>query len=98
MMSFISIFIAIGGVLLTIILGAIFPGRRRWAVLLSLPALTLGLTYLSLFISGRVLNEDGNLLAVAVYGVLLVGLFVYYPLLFVVALIAYIRARKREKI
>lgn len=100
-----SIFLLLGpiviiaiGVAITIIFTSLRSGVKRWMVLFIGPILTIlvafGATYLvTTFIDPA--EESGFLLGCAAVAIYFMALFLYYPLLVIVAVVQYFKKQKR---
>lgn len=81
------------GVVATVVTALATRGRSRWIALIAIPALTLGVSFLIAEEVGR----DGNLLFILLLALLYVGALVYYPVLGVIGVIQWFRARSSSR-
>lgn len=80
-------FLPVLGVILTVCLGVVLQRRRRAAALVLTPLLTYGLCD---YFAGPI-AANGNLLFVALLGVYMVALCIYYPVLLIAGSVIYCR-------
>ena len=71
------------GIAIIIYLARATEGRNRWLVLFLGPAILLGLHFLLIDLE----FIDGNLLTVAILGLMIMGVWYYYIILVIVALV-----------
>ncbi len=83
-------FLPIYGVALTIFLAIVLKTWRRALALTLVPLLTYGLC--NYF--GGAIADNGNMLYVAVFGIFIIGLCLYYPGLLLFSMFLYLRSRK----
>lgn len=86
-------FVPIIGIGMTFVLGLALTGWKRWLAFWVVPILTLGICFM---IGGQV-ADNGNLLFAALFGIFLVGLFLYYPILSIISVIAFLKRRKTKE-
>ena len=91
-LQWLGTFLPVYGIALTLLLGILLKGRWRAIALVAVPLLT----YLLCSSFGRFIATDGNMLFVALFGIFMVLLPIYYPVLLVVFGLTWIR-RKREE-
>lgn len=91
-LQLVGTFLPVYGILLTVILAVALKGRWRVVVLVSAPLLT----YLLCSVMGTFIATDGNMLFVALLGVFMAVLPIYYPILLVVYGVSWIRRKKEE--
>lgn len=86
-LQLIGTFLPVYGIVLTAIFGVILKRWWRAAALLLTPLLTywLGSCW------GGAIAFDGNMLFVALFGVFMLGLCIYYPVLLVVGIILWFK-------
>lgn len=85
-------FLPVYGIFLTVLLGVILKGCRRAAALIAMPLLT----YCLCSAWGGFIATDGNMLFVALLGILMAILPIYYPALLVYYGLTWIRRKKEE--
>jgi hypothetical protein len=85
-------FVPVIGIGITLVLGFALTGKKRWMAFWIVPILTLGICVLI----AKPVAYNGNLLFAALFGLLFVGLFIYYPVLLVISLIVFLKKRKQD--
>lgn len=86
-------FLPILGVGATLLAAAILPGIWRWAVLFAGPAVTAALCSAI----AEPVMRDGNMLAAITFILLFVFLWIYYPVLTIVAAVVWFRKRRSDR-
>ena len=75
-------FFPLFGIVIIAVLAGMYKGKKKWFVLLFGPAILFGLQILFL----RFEIIEGNLLTVAVFGLMIVGIWCYYIILLIVGI------------
>lgn len=91
-LQLVGTFLPVYGIALTVLLGIILKGRLRGVALVVTPLLT----YFLCSYSARFIGSDGNMLFVALLGIFMVLLPIYYPVLLFAYGISWIRRKKEE--
>jgi len=87
MLELLLTFTPVYTVVVTLVAAVSTRGRARWTVLVAVPLLGSGLSWMALPIAGG----NGNMLAVLLVMLLSVGLLVYYPILLLAAVARWTR-------
>ena len=93
MLFFLGTFSPIIVLIAVFVLAGLLKGKGRWVTLLFGPLGVFGVAWLI----GQKVAANGNLLYVAVFGVVFVGLFAYYPILGIIGFIKFLRKRKTNR-
>ena len=86
-LQLIGTFLPIYGIVLTAIFGVVLKRWPRIAALLLIPLLT----YLLGSYWGEAIAFDGNMLFVALFGIFLLGMCIYYPVLLSIGIILWFK-------
>lgn len=81
------------GVCLAVLIGLILTGWKRWVMLFVGPILFL----LPCYIYAEEISYNGNMLFVALFGLVFAFGFLYYLVLVIVGIIAIVRNRREDK-
>ena len=87
-------FFPIIAIIITIVFGIFFSGSKRWLVLFFLPISVL----LIEFLFADQIFYGGNLLATVIFGIYMMGLFIYYPILIIMAITVSVKNRRKTNI
>ena len=85
------------GVVITLVLTSLWRGLKRWLVLFCAPALTLVIAFAATYLVTTFINPSegsGFLLGGAAIALYFGVLILYYPILFIAALVQYFKTRK----
>ena len=89
-LQLIGTFLPVYGIVLTVILGVVLKKWWRTAVLLLTPLLTY---WLGSYFGGDI-GFDGNLLFVALFGLFMLAMCIYYPVLLIVGTVTWFKGRR----
>lgn len=92
-LQLIGTFLPVYGIILTIILGVILRKRWRIAALFLTPLLTYWLS--SYF--GNDIGYDGNMLFVALLGLFMLAMCIYYPVLLISSIVLWFKKSRQSK-
>lgn len=89
-LQLIGTFLPIYGIVLTAIFGVVLKRWSRAAALLLIPLLT----YWLCSHWGEAIAFDGNMLYVALFGVFMLGMCIYYPVLLIVGIVLWFKKNR----
>ena len=93
----VTFFLPIVGIIATFSLAIFFSGRKRWLVLFIIPLATFLIPELLIKYGGRYLDLGGGFIIPGLMLIFyLLGLIVYYPILIILAIVAW-RKKKKSK-